>query len=61
MQAPNMQEMVNGLNESGTKALEAGDISNGLMAGSVAALLVAICAVNATLEEIRDAIKESKS
>ena len=59
MQAPDMQEMVNGLSESGIKSLEGGDVSNGIMAGSVAALLVAISAVNATLEEIRDAIKES--
>lgn len=58
MQNPDIQKMVDGLTETGTKALDAGDIPNGLLAGGVSGLIVALATINATLEEIRDAITQ---
>lgn len=59
MQAPGMQQMIDGLSDAGTEALDAGAITLGLLTSSSAGVLVALTAINTTLEEIRDALKDA--
>ena len=58
MQDPNMQTIVDGITEIGKKAMEAENGEVALMAAGSGGLIAVLCQLNATLEEIRDALKE---
>lgn len=59
MQNPELLNIVEGLTKTGTKAIEAEDFASGILAGSFAGLISVVATLNSTLEEIRDAIKET--
>jgi hypothetical protein len=61
MQDPNMQKIIDGLTEIGHERVKAGDGETALLSAGASGMVAALCQLNDTLEEIRDAIKESKS
>jgi len=60
MQDPNMQKIVEGIVRIGDKAVEAGDAEISTSVASALGMISVLSQINATLEEIRDAIKEKK-
>ena len=61
MQDPNMQKIIEGIVEIGERAIKAGDSESSVAVANASGMIVALCQLNATLEEIRDAIKETSS
>lgn len=58
MQDRNMQKIIEGLIGVGDGAKQDGDDRGIIMVSCASALTIALCQINDTLEEIRDAIKE---
>lgn len=61
MQDPNMERIVKEMMKLGNDAMKKGDSVASLSVAGASGTIAALCQLNATLEEIRDAIKESKS